>query len=207
MIDYEQYSNLFHESWSIHREEKPTWDYMKTLLSEDCVFFDIGCQKGIFSEGVFQCFGDGCNVHAFDVLKHPSIDSLISKYKNFHFTNSAVANGEIIDCMIQYNSNIFVNDQQSIRIDDYCRENEITRIDFIKIDVDGPEKKVLEGSLNTLKKYSPKLMVEMVISESDHNRLRISRENTKECFDILNSVGYKMTEIRNGMNYFFEKNE
>lgn len=41
-------------------------------------------------------------------------------------------------------------------IDDFCRENQITEIDFIKIDVEGFEYEVLEGAFETFKSIKPK---------------------------------------------------
>lgn len=56
MLNYEDYSRLFDSAWTIHWHEKETWDYMKLFLNPECVFFDIGCQKGIFSQGVIDLF-------------------------------------------------------------------------------------------------------------------------------------------------------
>lgn len=41
-------------------------------------------------------------------------------------------------------------------IDDFCRENQITEIDYIKIDVEGFESEVLEGAFETFKSIKPK---------------------------------------------------
>ena len=48
MTNYQDYSHLFRGNWSIYNEEKPTWDVVKSFLNPGCVFFDIGCQKGIY---------------------------------------------------------------------------------------------------------------------------------------------------------------
>ena len=39
-----------------------------------------------------------------------------------------------------------------IKLDDYCKDNNISVIDLVKIDTQGYEDKVLEGSLNSIKK-------------------------------------------------------
>lgn len=49
---------------------------------------------------------------------------------------------------------------QSVCIDDYCRENEINSIDFMKIDVEGYEADVLAGGQKTIAS-SPRLAVMM----------------------------------------------
>ena len=117
--------------------EKITWDYVKVFLNSGCVFFDIGCQKGIFSEGVLNLLKENCSVYGFDVLEHPEILDLQEKFSNFKFINSAVGNGEDIECMIHYDTDTFVENEKSISLDDFCIQNQIDKVDFIKIDVDG----------------------------------------------------------------------
>lgn len=46
-------------------------------------------------------------------------------------------------------------------IDKFMGENAISRLDFIKIDVEGFEMEVLKGAYATLKKYKPRLFVEL----------------------------------------------
>tara|TARA_R110000868_G_scaffold28093_1_gene105738 strand:+ start:3033 stop:3653 length:621 start_codon:yes stop_codon:yes gene_type:complete len=205
MIDYSKYSHLFNDPWNIEYHEKKTWDYMKVFLNRGCVFFDVGCQKGIFSEGVIDLLKDDCSVYGFDVLEHPSIVKLRKRFSNFKFINSAIGTGEIIACMIDYNTNTFVENQKSLSLDEFCLQNKVNNVDFIKIDVDGCEYKILEGSKNILKKYSPVLMIEMVNSEDDCNRLRIESTNQKKCKDFLKEYNYKIIGVKDDINYFFKK--
>jgi FkbM family methyltransferase len=44
-------------------------------------------------------------------------------------------------------------------IDDFVKEKNIEKIDFIKLDIEGAEMKCLEGAQNTIKKYKPKLAI------------------------------------------------
>ncbi len=51
---------------------------------------------------------------------------------------------------------------QACRLDDHLREQPVSSVDFIKIDIEGHEYPALLGMQETLTQYSPKLMVEML---------------------------------------------
>jgi FkbM family methyltransferase len=44
-------------------------------------------------------------------------------------------------------------------IDDFVKENGLTRVDFIKADIEGYERYMLEGARETLKNFAPKLAI------------------------------------------------
>ncbi|MDR2067508.1 MAG: FkbM family methyltransferase [Holosporaceae bacterium] len=44
-------------------------------------------------------------------------------------------------------------------VDDFVKENGLTRVDFIKADIEGYERHMLEGARETLKKFAPKLAI------------------------------------------------
>ena len=46
---------------------------------------------------------------------------------------------------------------ETITLDDFVRENNIERVDFIKSDIEGFERKLLAGAQETLKRFAPKL--------------------------------------------------
>ena len=46
---------------------------------------------------------------------------------------------------------------ETISIDDFVRENNLPRVDFIKSDIEGFERNLLKGAKETLKNFAPKL--------------------------------------------------
>ena len=51
-------------------------------------------------------------------------------------------------------------DVQTVTIDSYCQERRIDRVDFIKIDVNGPELMVVRGAERVLRQHKPVLVCE-----------------------------------------------
>ncbi|MGQ3014725.1 MAG: FkbM family methyltransferase [Flavobacteriales bacterium] len=53
------------------------------------------------------------------------------------------------------------NNIPSVRLDDYCAERNISRIDLIKIDTDGHEYEVLKGCRNLIAGFKPQIVFEI----------------------------------------------
>lgn len=56
---------------------------------------------------------------------------------------------------------------QSITIDDFVRKNNISKVDFIKMDIEGSELPSLKGAKNVLKEFKPKLAISIYHSIDD----------------------------------------
>ena len=49
--------------------------------------------------------------------------------------------------------------KNAITIDKFVEENNIEKIDYIKMDVEGAERTILEGAIKTIKKFKPHLAI------------------------------------------------
>jgi FkbM family methyltransferase len=67
-------------------------------------------------------------------------------------------------------------------LDSYCERNNI-QPDFLKIDVEGNELRVLQGGINAIKKYKPKMIVEI---EARH----VGEQQVLDTFGFMQSLGY-----------------
>ncbi len=50
---------------------------------------------------------------------------------------------------------------EAVTLDEYVQKNGISKVDFLKIDVEGAEASVLEGATNVLNRDHPTLLIEM----------------------------------------------
>lgn len=70
-------------------------------------------------------------------------------------------------------------------VDLFCEKNNIQTLDYIKIDVEGHELNVLQGGINSLKKFQPICQVEM-----HPITMRIANRKPKEIIDFFKKIGY-----------------
>lgn len=64
-----------------------------------------------------------------------------------------------------------------IKLDDWASKNNLEKLDFIKIDVEGNEMKTLIGAKKTIQKFLPTLMVEME-----------QRHHSEPIFDLISEI-------------------
>ena len=74
----------------------------------------------------------------------------------------------------------------TIALDDFMAERGLDRLDLIKIDVEGAERRVLEGARRTLANLKPRL-----VFESGHE----SADDRRAMADLLESAGYDLIGV------------
>jgi hypothetical protein len=73
-------------------------------------------------------------------------------------------------------------------LDHFAEEQKLSRNGLIKIDVEGFEMEVLKGAAETLRRFRPKLFVEM-----DDRNLQEQGSGAKELIAFLKGAGYRIT--------------
>ena len=77
------------------------------------------------------------------------------------------------------------------RLDDVVKQEELPRPDFIKIDVEGYELKVLKGGEKTIKDSLPIIFVEIAYSLKEINRKFVNK-NYSQTLEFIRGFGYEI---------------
>lgn len=137
-------------------------------LSEGCTVLDCGANMGTFSA---YAASKGCKCYAFEPT--PELQPVLHKYTEiypgiipveaavsnqkgtamFHLSTYSYAANSLLD-RVHSTKSIMV---PTITIDEFVKYNQIEKVDFIKADIEGAERLMLEGAQETLLKHAPKL--------------------------------------------------
>lgn len=80
---------------------------------------------------------------------------------------------------------------EAVSLDSFCKTNNIYKIDYLKIDVEGAESDVLQGSIELLRNKN----IGFIQFEISQNMLEGFNRNAKSTFDILIQNGYECHRI------------
>ncbi|MFD2823505.1 FkbM family methyltransferase [Lacinutrix iliipiscaria] len=178
--------------------------FIDTIKESDCVL-DIGGHIGYFS-CISSYLASKGSVHVFEV--DPKCIPLIKKnvalnnFANVTVNNNAVSNAIGFEKIPVYDApspalRISNNRKQfievpSVTVDSYISSKDITP-NFIKIDVEGAEWKVLNGMKTTLKQENLKLLVEVHINFLKNN----FNTDYRDIIELLLNEGFTIKEIIN----------
>lgn len=151
--------------------DEGTYEYENVILKKDDVVIDCGANIGLFSS--YAAF-HGCRVYAFEPIAETrnNLQKNADLYKgNIEIQPLALSN-QSGKCNIKINSflgggNSMVLDVpyeetriiETITLDDFVKINGIQKIDFIKADIEGAERLMLQGAVTTLRNMTPKLAI------------------------------------------------
>lgn len=182
--------------------EGPLLDKWTKYFQDAKVIFDIGANLG--NHSLYWASTLNCEkVYSFEPFK-PNFDLLkenIEKnklnqiipfnmgvgdgkakaiLKSFDESNYGATTLEEVDLSNQQEN---ANTMDIVDIDSFVRDNEIEKVDFVKIDTEGFEEKVISGMMEVITKFKPALWIE------------VSPQSYKNVFQILNELEYVVVDI------------
>ena len=188
---------------------------IKRYLPADGVFIDIGANIGSFTLVAARVASRG-KVHAFEPSEH-HFRRLSNNVTMNHFGNVTLnkqglndktgsatlflpsLSGEMNNsgAASLYSATdtpgLQVTEEvELIALDDYAQSNSLERIDLIKIDIEGAEFNALKGSIQTLKRFRP-----IVLMELDLDNMQRADCSPDEILDFWKALNYRVSKIKN----------
>ncbi len=183
----------------------------KTLFSnieEGMVVFDIGANIGALTLQMAKKVSPAGKIYSFEPSPinyiYASKNISLNNFKNIKLINQGLGNENANAFLYNVNPNnrgmlrllqedgnnsSFEKEEVQIdTLDSSMQKFSIPKPDFIKIDVEGFEYKVLHGASRTLEEYHPKLFIEL-----DDNNLREQNNSAQELITLLQRLNYKIT--------------
>jgi FkbM family methyltransferase len=163
---------------------------LRDLVKPGDVCFDIGAAAGLYTLALSQLVGPEGQVHSFEPVPfaHPFLTRLLGTRSTANVRHHAVALGvepgqsamsvpvgrhgpvtgrSFLEAgaagqgsNAEFQSQIGV-DVEVQTLDGVCTAVELTRLDFIKIDVEGAELQVLQGGQAAIERFRPVVLVEI----------------------------------------------
>lgn len=110
------------------------------------------------------------------------LDIRIPFYKNRHSGYGLVTLGKNPLRFLEYTTEKVKN----TTMDKFCAENNINKIDFIKIDTEGYEYFILQGGKNIIETYHP-----TILSEFNDTNAKQCGSSLENLYNLIKSFGYK----------------
>lgn len=186
--------------------------YLKSFLTKDMVFVDVGANQGEFSLFAASKVTDG-KVLAFEPTSYQL--GLLKTNKDLnHFDNLVINDYGLFDKPDTVNvytnyevelhggeheglSSMYKSDQRSVledtidlKVFDDVYFEKLERCDFVKIDIEGAELPALQGMRKTISKFKPQLLIEM--NRETFLQAGYELEDVLSFLDEFNYKGYKV---------------
>lgn len=164
----EESGRLDHDQWLLPQ--------ILPLIPEGGVVVDVGAFIGDHTIAYARRVGDSGTVLAFE--PNPKAFECLSLNANAYFPDVVCSRRGLSDEKGTFDLSVDVNAGasrivdanseleirvQTVRFDDFLSEPgmRMHRLDFMKIDAEGFELKILKGAANTLHKFRPKMLIEI----------------------------------------------
>lgn len=192
-----------------HYEERLISWCQSIFIKPDKDFVDIGAHIGTWTMGIAnhanKTHAFECNAPVFNCLCANVCLKNISYKVNTHNCGLSNKQGEMtyfkrcpdggnngLTRLTSEDNSLDTDTVKVFKLDDFNLDN----IGFIKIDVEGHEKEVLQGALETLKKNNyPPFIFESWASWRDAAENIPSIQLRKDLFEYIKSIGYKIIPV------------
>ena len=167
------------EAFNFNMYEQEDSEMLYKLVSENDTIFDIGANIGWYSNHLSKKLPNS-TIYAFEpipetfaqIKRNTELNqskniilnnvALSDKIQTLTFFYSPTVTGASSSVNITENKSMVKLECQTNTIDNFMKETDITKLDFIKCDVEGAEFMVYKGGAETLAKHTPIIFTEML---------------------------------------------
>ena len=189
------------------------FNLIKNIVKPQDQVFDIGANMGYYSIWFSKFISLSGKIHSFepDISNFKRLKKNVLLNKNneiFNLNNKAVSdlNGELTFTTGLDGENHISNDQSisrthvvSITLDEYCEKNQIKKLNYVKIDVEGFEYSVLKGAESLLSEQKISI-IQLEINQTIIN----SNKSIADIINLLNKYEYKLCRYDVSQNCLIE---
>lgn len=179
-----------------------TYESAKVVLEEGDIVIDAGANLGIFSQFAAHKVGPSGKIYAFEpasLSRELLISTVrINNSKNIKVEPFALGNSckelrfFITPGKPHLSSAVFrgevVENVRQITLDEFVKRTNI-KVDFIKVNIEGMERELLEGSEETIRRFRPKIAISTSHLPDDPQVLRRMLKELVEEYEFLESDG------------------
>jgi FkbM family methyltransferase len=187
--------------------EQDRWDvfHIKRMLRPGAVVFDVGANFGYYSLVIAASLDAACEVHAFEpnaktyerLLRNIELNELGGAVRAYKLgLSDSEGTGRMVERVgnsgaASVETGVEDGDTQLTTLDAFCAAHAVSRVDFVKIDIEGFEERMLRGASETLRRHKPPMLVEL-------NPSTLVRENSsaERVAELLSAYGYTLYESR-----------
>jgi len=182
--------------------ERDRWDiyHIKRFLRKGAVICDVGANFGYFSVTLAAFLERDCRVFAFEpnpltrtrLERNITLNSLTETITVVPTALSDMGGRSRLTTRKGNSGAAYINNAGEVEIelttlDDFVARNRLSRLDFVKIDVEGLEVSVLRGGERSLIAHKPVLLVELMPQQ-----LRRAGSSPSELVSHLRRLGYSV---------------
>jgi len=183
------------------------WDlfHIRRLLPPAPVIFDVGANFGYYSLILGRQFAPTCRAYSFEP-NPPTFQRLetnvrlndMARLISLHplALSDHVGTTRLVDARPDNAGAAYISDGPDgitvnlTTLDEFAKRNDITRMNFLKMDVEGNEESVIRGGMHTLRSLRPIILIEI------HPVLLTKMNSSAQAvMALLRELGYRLYSI------------
>ncbi|HEY2881364.1 MAG TPA: FkbM family methyltransferase [Pirellulales bacterium] len=175
---------------------------LEQFLEPGMVFVDGGANTGVFSFTAARMVGPEGHVFTFEpgstCFHALERSKKLNGFNQIHLAQQALSDhsgtarlyhhlGQENAFTLGVDENAPYDEVSIVSLDEVAKQQNLERVDFIKLDVEGAEELVLRGAQNVLKRWRPVVLFEINLDAA--RRMKLAPDGACE---LLHSLGYEL---------------